>query len=133
MAFWGRVWRIATMPETTAAACYNVTSADQLVSSSPSILTDTPISVASTQEAMGYWLDSLRRRTAANITATNQSEVSLAITIRRGTRTDTMVWRLANQNGKYPLYCSLVTPTNTESANFWNMGQAIDWMVQKLA
>lgn len=134
MAFWGRVWRIGTTPDTTPAACYNITSVDQITSTTPGILTDLPVTVASVQEAIGYWLDQLRRRVSATITATNQSEVLLNITIRRGTRTDEMTWLLSSTQGKYPLVVSLTTPVDQyANINFYNMGQALDWIVQKLA
>lgn len=131
MSFWGRVWRTNIVPGNTMAGCYNVTSADQVVSNT--ILTDTPIGASTVQEAMGYWLDCLRRRIAANVTATNQSEVVLNIAIQRGTRTDTMFWQLTNRSGKYPLYVTINTAVDTHVATFWDMGQALDWIVLKLA
>jgi hypothetical protein len=131
MAFWGRVWR--SDASANLASCYNITSPEQAAGAVPGILTDIPVHVSAVSDAVGYWLDQLRRRLAAHITATNSSLAAYAITIKRGSRTDTMTWTLANNQGTYPLIVTYATPSDSGSANFYNMGQALDWIVEKLA
>ncbi len=131
MAFWGKVWRTNVSP--TMAGCYNITSPDQIASTTPTILQDIPVGITSVSDAVGYWLDCLRRRLACTMTATNSGETIYNVTIRRGARVDTMVWTLSNTQGKYPIGITYATPNDSGSGSFYNMHQALDWSVQRLA
>jgi hypothetical protein len=135
MAFWGKVWA-------TACDCYqlaavttllNITSPDQN-SNTPTVLLDTPIHAVSLSEAMGYWIDQLRRRLAAQVIVTNTGETVYNITLKRGNRVDRTTWSWYNSTGRYPVTCTYSTPhASSSSTQFYNVGQMLDYLVDKLA
>lgn len=112
--------------------CYNSTSPDQ-GSTKPTIFDEAPVSLASVGEGIAYWAEQLRRRLAASATITSSTELLYTITLRRGTRTDTITWQISNQQGAYPLITNYTTPFDTGTANHQRIINAIDWLVEALA
>ena len=136
MAIWSRVFnRYCARTSTSGTcptSCYNITSPDQ-GAPRPSIHDELPVSVSSTADAVGYWVDQLSRRLAATPTLVANSDVQYTIDLRRGQRLDVVVWRMQDNKGTYPLFLSYSTGNDSGDANFQNVNHAIDWLVQQLA
>lgn len=112
---------------------YNQTEPDQF-STKPTILDELPVTVTSIAEAVGYWVEMLRQRLAASATITATSTQIYTITLKRGTRTDTLTWQLSNAQGAYPLVVSYATPVDSETGQqFQNIRHALGWLVERLA
>ena len=132
MSMWSRVWATNYYPPITAL--YNVTSPDQLSSTIPTIFWNTPIHAVSLYDAVGYWIDVLRRRLGAKAITTNPSDATFTILLQRGTRTDSTTWRWYNNQGRFPVYVTYATPHDTgSSTQFFDMGQLLDFLVEKFA
>ena len=132
MALWSRVFRVnATSTSACPSSCYNVTSADQL-STKPTILDDMPTAATSVADAVGYWVDQLRRRMAAKALVTSTTDTNYTVELRRGQRTDSIGWQ-TDTNGAYPLQITYTTASDSGSGRFENVHHAIDWLIDRLA
>lgn len=136
MACWSRVFSggiTTTLGGCTMPGSFNITEPNQFTVQ-PSLLDEIPVQVNSIAEAVGYWVEQLRRRLAAKATIMGQSSTVYAIELRRGTRLDTMTWQVSNAQAAYPLVISYTTADDSASAvQFQNINHALDWLVDRLA
>jgi hypothetical protein len=139
MACWSRVFSGTTAQQSsgsgccsiTAGAC-NITSADQ-INTKPTLFDEMPVAVGSIGEAVGYWVEQLRRRMDARALITATSDTVYTITLRRGTKTDSVSWQLSNSMGAMPLIVGYSTLFDSASGvQFQNMNHALDWLVERL-
>lgn len=134
MACWSRVFQsnggCASTTSGCSTSCYNSTTPNQN-GTKPTIFDELPVMVSSTADAVGYWVDQLRRRLAAQEQITSTTMANYTIVLRRGTRIDTLEWMIGS-TGQMPLQVTYTTPVDSGTASFHNMSHAIDWHVQLL-
>ena len=136
MACWSRVFSggvTTTLGGCTMPGSFNITEPNQFTTQ-PSLLDEIPVPVNSIAEAVGYWVELLRRRLACTATITAQSSTVYSIELRRGTRRDTMTWQVENAQAAYPLVISYTTADDSVTAQqFQNVNHALDWLVERFA
>ncbi len=111
----------------------NQTAPDQFTTS-PSLLDEIPVQVGSIAEAVGYWVEQLRRRLAATAIVTSTASTVYRIEMRRGTRRDIITWQVQNAQAAYPLVVGYTSGVDSAAAvQFQNVNHALDWLVDRLA